>query len=284
MAASRSGQPTVALLTDPTLPALGPDDAPLVAAFQEAGWTLVPSQWRAPQAGHDLALIRSCWDYAAHREEFLVRLSEWAGHTPLWNPIQTVIWNSSKRYLLELASAGQHLPQTIIIETGATMTLAEAMVEAGSGSVVVKPVIGAAGIDTWQTSEPGDARWHDRRGAVLVQEYIPEIERDGELSLIWFRDGFSHAVVKRPCAGEFRVQAEHGGTTETIVPSPIVLRQAERLLASVSHPWIYARVDGVVSKGRFVLMELELVEPELFFRFAPTAATRFVATLTATLD
>lgn len=273
----------MALLTDPTLPALGPDDAPLVAAFQQAGWTPIPCHWREPVAGHDLAVIRSCWDYAVHRGEFLGRLSEWTDHATLWNPIQTVTWNSSKQYLLEMVTQGHLLPRTIIVEPGAAMTVADAMVEVRSGTVVIKPVVGASGIDTWRTSSAADPRWERRQGAVLVQEFMPEIELAGELSLIWFQDGFSHAVVKWPRAGEFRVQEEHGGMTETTVPSSDVLGQAERVLASVTHPWVYARVDGVVSEGRFMLMEIELVEPELFFRYAPTAATRFVAALTAAL-
>lgn len=277
----RSGRPTVALLTDPTLPSLGPDDAPLVAAFEAAGWATIPCQWREPVAGHDLALIRSCWDYAAHRDEFLERLAEWADLVPLWNPLDTVRWNSSKRYLLELQSRGHALPATVIVEAGASTTLADAMRAIDSTGVVVKPLIGAAGIDTWRTSAADDPRWEQRRGAVLVQAFVPEIESEGELSLVWFRDGYSHAVNKRPAAGEFRVQAEHGGRTTAMVPSQDVIRQAERVLASVAHPWSYARVDGVVSGGCFVLMELELVEPELFFRHAPRAATRFVATLTA---
>lgn len=273
------GPPTVALLTDASHPSLGPDDVPLVEAFTRAGWRPVARQWRAPAPGHQLAVVRSCWDYAACSDEFLIAAAAWADHAPLCNPLETLRWNASKRYLLELSTAGLPLPETRIVEAGDPLTLAAAMADVAATDVVVKPLVGASGMDTWRTDDPGDARWAARKGAVLVQRFMPEILDTGELSLVWFRDGYSHAVRKRARGGEFRVQEDHGGRTEPADVPADILKQAERVLGAVDRAWWYARVDGIVSQGRFVLMELELIEPELFFRHAPGSAARFVRAL-----
>lgn len=274
-------RPTVALLTAPTWPSLSPDDTTLVQAFERAGWHARPQQWRDPVQRDDLALIRSCWDYVEHHEDFLHQLRAWDATTTLLNPVETVTWNASKRYLLDLRDSGVTVPPTRIIEDDPSATLADAMTSLGVGDVVVKPMIGAGGGSTWRTRDPEDERWSLRGAAVVVQPFVPAILDAGEISLIWFGDGFSHAVLKRPTAGEFRIQTAYGGRVEAYLPPREVLDQAEMVLEVLPHRWAYARVDGIVTEGRFILMEVELVEPELFFRFAPNAAERFVATLLA---
>jgi glutathione synthase/RimK-type ligase-like ATP-grasp enzyme len=272
--------PRIALLTEPALPALSPDDQPLRAALEADGWRVLPAQWRGPVADADLAIVRSCWDYAPHASAFLAACDAWAADRPLVNPPATLRWNIDKRYLLELARLGIPMPETVVVPGDSERSLAEVMAELGAASVVIKPCIGASGIGAWRGDGPGDGRWASSRGTDrLVQRYVPEVTADGELSLVYFRDGFSHAVLKRAAAGEFRVQEEHGGTVVAVAVPGAVREAADRVLAAVERDWWYARVDGVVSGGRFLLMELELIEPELFFRLGPGSAARFTALL-----
>ena len=152
--------------------------------------------------------------------------------------------------------------------------------------IVIKPVVSASATDTWScqgiTSADEqrfrDALQHAARG-VMVQPFLPEIVRHGEWSLVFLAGQFSHAVVKRPADGDFRVQEEHGGTAQPTVPSAVLVEDAARVLqaaalcAGVGHADIlYARIDGVERDGRLLLMECEAIEPTLYLATSPTAA------------
>jgi glutathione synthase/RimK-type ligase-like ATP-grasp enzyme len=117
--------------------------------------------------------------------------------------------------------------------------------------------------------------------AYLVQPYLSEIETDGEWSLMFFGGEYSHSVRKLPKAGDFRVQSGHGGRSEPMVPSQLILDAAHRAVNLGVPTSMYARVDGVVHDGQFLVMELEVIEPELFFRADPQAAGRFADRLLA---
>jgi hypothetical protein len=151
---------------------------------------------------------------------------------------------------------------------------------------VLKPAFAAGAIDTWVTS-PEDAPAHEPRlhalldrTDVLLQPYLPEIAADGEWSLIFFNHTFSHAVLKRPRAHDFRVQEKHGGSTHPQTPPPALIEQAHHILtAATATPLLYARVDGVVLNNTFTLMELEILEPALFLSTHPTAPANFARAL-----
>jgi glutathione synthase/RimK-type ligase-like ATP-grasp enzyme len=152
---------------------------------------------------------------------------------------------------------------------------------------VVKPAISAAARDTWRVGTPApddEARFQAllQRGTVLVQPYMDVIATQGELSMIFIDGRFSHAVVKRPRHGDFRVQATHGGVADVAYPSEELVRQGAAILraapTAATAP-LYARVDGVVVDGVLLLMELELIEPSLFFTGQPHGVERFAAAL-----
>ena len=155
----------------------------------------------------------------------------------------------------------------------------------------MKPAVSGGAHRTWRASpgEPADeARLSAMAGdgTVLIQPLVDEIERDGEWSLIFFDGRFSHAVIKRPRSGDFRVQKEHGGTVEPIVPSASIIADAARAIAAASAAGetpLYARVDGCVVDGTLMLMELELLEPELFLRTDAAAGDRLASALLARL-
>ena len=111
----------------------------------------------------------------------------------------------------------------------------------------------------------------------LVQPFLPEIQTDGELSLVFIDGDYSHAVVQRPVAGDYRVQVMFGGVATVTDPAPEVLDSARAVLAAVGGQPLYARVDGVVVNGRFLLMEVELIEPYLFLPQSPEASQKLAA-------
>ena len=120
-------------------------------------------------------------------------------------------------------------------------------------------------------------------GGVLVQKFLPEVMDDGEWSIVFLQDTYSHAVRKRPRPGEFLVQEEYGGTAERAEPSPDMLETARRAVAAVGNATLYARVDGVVTGGELQLMELELIEPWLYLSNDPGAAQRFAEAIVETM-
>lgn len=277
-----SSKPRVLLLTEQQLPELIPDEQPLIAAFRAAGCDVRPAVWSDPVPDADLALIRTTWDYTSRLREFLSALETISKRMTLWNPIETVRWNIDKRYLLELAAAGIAMPATTVCTAGSGATLDQVMQELGSRDLVVKPLVGAGGRDTWRAAPGCDAEWSAALAArdLLVQRYLPEVTGAGEWSLMFINGTFTHATLKRPAEGEFRVQEDHGGTWTTAVPSASAIRAAEQVLGAVPYDWRYARVDGVMVDGAFLLMEVELIEPQLFFPAAPIAASMLVEAAT----
>ena len=210
----------VAVATYAERPGLAPGEFPLARAT--AGTVeLVPTPWDDTQVDwstFDAVLLRSCWDYHLRHGEFLDWLDrvEQRGQTIL-NPPSLVRWNSDKRYLRDLAEGGHRVVETEWIASGDDPALADRLDRRGWQQVVVKPSVSASATDTWQLHRR-DADAHDARvrtltarGAVMMQPFLPEIVERGEWSLVYFDGNFSHAVVKRPAAGEFRVQAEFGG-------------------------------------------------------------------------
>ncbi len=272
-----SGDKQILLLTEPDLPSLGPDDAALVDAIRRHGGKPVPTIWSGEIPSGDVAVVRSTWDYADRTEEFLQAVDRIGAAMPLWNPPETIRWNSDKSYLLEMAAAGAPVPPAMILRDGDDADTAGSMRMLDASELVVKPLIGAGGYDTVRVGDESSSIRSSSgvAGDIIVQRFVPEVATVGEWSLIWFGNSFSHAVLKRPASGEFRVQQKHGGGVASAVAPAGLLAAAEQVLTVVSLPWIYARVDGTWADDRFQLMELELIEPELFFRFSPEAADHF---------
>ena len=198
----------------------------------------------------------------------------------MFNPIATIRWNATKTYLRDLADAGIAVVPTALVEAGAATDLDSVMREYGWHEVVVKPTVSATAFETWRVGpapssddESRFARLLRDRG-MMVQPYVATIEEDGEFSLMFLGGQYSHAVRKRPRAGDFRVQSEFGGTVEPAEPAAPLIEEAGRFVARTPTPCLYARADGCVVDGRFLLMELEVIEPSLFFLYGPGSADR----------
>jgi len=286
----------VALATYESAPDLAPDDQSLGPALARVGIRAEPAVWSDRSIAwesFDAVVIRSCWDYHLRVAEFfdwLARLE--AANVRTWNPPSLVTWNADKRYLLDLARRGVPTIPTMIALRGRPRDV-EAIVHAeGWQRVVVKPAISASGHETHAFTSPFDveARATIARVAslsdVLVQPFVEEIPRDGELSFTFIDGRFSHATLKRarPGGGEFRVQTEHGGSVAKTEAEPALVEQAARVLDAIDAVPLYARVDGVVRGGDLLLMELELIEPNVFLAARPGAADDFAAAIHPRLD
>jgi glutathione synthase/RimK-type ligase-like ATP-grasp enzyme len=197
------------------------------------------------------------------------------------NSREILDWNFDKSYLQDLASKGVELVPTICIARQEKADIAALARARGWNDIVVKPTVGGGGyrvhrfrLDELPRYADEIAQMLEDRG-VLVQPFLPEIMTGGELSLLFFDGVYSHAVCKRPKAGDYRVQFQYGGTDEDVDVSEALVAQAHVCIAHAPALPVYARVDGVVKDGRFLLMELEVFEPLMFLAHDPEAPGRF---------
>ena len=276
----------LAVATSSIVPDIHPDDAHLAATLQGLGIETVACVWNDPNVDwsqYDAVLMRSTWDYFKHYAAF----RDWLERLPIptINPKALVRWNSDKRYLLDLAAHGIDIIPTQIVSAH---KLPQTLAPMSGQEVVVKPTTSGT---AWHTARGvvGEAAFEQAVAQLpkeldyLVQPFVPEIVSEGEWSLLFFGGEYSHAVLKRPVAGDYRVQSNFGGTAEGIDPAPMLVAPAKHALsvvAALGHADIaYARVDGVVSQGAFLLMELEMIEPFLHLGARPEAAERFATHL-----
>lgn len=265
------------LRVDPDLPLAAP-------ALREAGVAVDCVRWDDPAvdwAGHDLVVVRSCWDYAWRREEFLA----WAGAVPrLRNDAAVLRWNTDKTHLRDLERAGLPVVPTVWDPTD----------EAGlpdAGEWVVKPSVSAGSRDTARWTDPADVLAHAAglRAAgrtAMVQPYLASVDDAGETAMLFLGGEFSHAVRKGPLLGRgegVRQDRDSRGDLRPVVATPAQREVAQALLDAVpslvpgAAPLLYARIDLVAdAAGAPVVLELELTEPSLFLPQAPPEAlTRF---------
>jgi glutathione synthase/RimK-type ligase-like ATP-grasp enzyme len=265
---------SVAWVTSKALNGIAPDDRIAAEAVRRRDVRVDGVVWDDPAAdwsAYDAVVIRSCWDYFYSPEKFVLWMDtlERLG-ARVFNPIPIVRWNYDKKYLRDLQARGVEIARTYWCERGTAPFVQRILEERGWQKAVVKPTISGTSMNTWVVSL-GDSDDHDAELAgllakrdMMIQEFVPEI-LDGEWSIVFFDGEFSHAAVKRAKAGDFRVQDEHGGSWAQEPCSPELIAQARRVLQCMDEELLYARVDGVVREGRFILMELELIEPMLYF-------------------
>lgn len=284
----------IALATYAAAPNLAPDDRLLLSALEDMGIRAEPAVWSSSDvdwSAFDGVVIRSCWDYHRAFDAFSTWLARLESHAiPVWNPIPLVRWNADKRYLLDLARCGVPTIPTVVIPRGEGRRAASIASAEGWSKIVVKPAVSASGYETHAFAAPFDGEAMDTVARVaslcevLVQPFAPEVSRDGELSLVFLGGEFSHAARKRAAPGEFRVQVEHGGTVEPTIVSGDVIEQASRAIAALDESPVYARVDGILRDGALLLMELELIEPNLFLELRESAAERLASAVAERLE
>lgn len=229
---------------------------------------------------YELVLVRTPWDYFDRVVEFC----DWAARvdlvTTLVNPADVIRWNSHKGYLVEMAARGVPTVPTVLIPAQSVDVL-EQLAEVPWEDVVVKPAVdgGARQIGRGHR-DSGSMREHASalatRGDVVVQPFLDQIS-EGERSLIFFGGALSHAVLKVPVEGDYRSQVHHGGAEHPHQPDSAELQVALAAMAVAPGELTYARVDLVTWQGSPALIELEVIEPDLFFRGDADRLQRFVA-------
>ncbi len=264
-------------------PLIARDDQTLADALSARGVVVTPIPWTEidPYAVIDSppVLLRSTWDYHRVPTMFVSWLDALADSGRLTlNPPAVARDNVDKIYLQTLAAAGIAIPKTRWLARVDNDTLDRSMEEEGWDRAVLKPRIAATAYGTFLISR-GVALSDDdlapaRASGALLQEVVPEIAASGETSIVYAGRAFSHAVQKRAKDGEFRVQQDFGGRVEPASPSTALLSCAATVMTHVPDGCLYARVDVVESSRGPLLMELELIEPELYFLIVPDAATR----------
>lgn len=279
----------VAFATSDEFPNLTDDDRLAADALRRQGLVVEPVLWDNKYldwSAYSTVIVRSCWDYhnrVAEFYEWLQRLDEQGAS--VWNPTEILRWNMEKTYLSDLEGRGVLVLPSVWLPRGAEVNLGSLMKEKNWKQAVIKPAISAAADQTFLITRES-AETHQEKfdallqqGGMIVQEFAEEIQGQGEWSLIFFDKQYSHAVLKQPKPGDFRVQVHYGGTVKRASPSAALIEQARGVLDKVDSDLLYARVDAVERQGRLHLMELELIEPLLFFEFHPQGPARFAATL-----
>ncbi len=195
------------------------------------------------------------------------------------NPVSILRWNSDKAYLIELADKNIAVVPTVMTPVLDDAALADAAAHFGTDSLIIKPPISGGAFGTYRI-KTGDPIPGDVAGTrIMIQPFLTTISTEGEYSLFYFGGQFSHAIIKRPAAGDFRVQDYLGGTEAPVTPP-----DEAYALAAAPSSCLYARVDMLRDEqGVMRLMELELTEPSLFFKFAPDGGAKFAAAVNARL-
>jgi glutathione synthase/RimK-type ligase-like ATP-grasp enzyme len=276
--------PRVCFVTCRTWPEISASDQIVARALERRGATVTGLAWNDPAETHvddfDLVVLRSNWDYHLEPERFSAWLdARERAQTNLWNPVPLVRWNLSKEYLLDLAARGVPVVPTEILH-GPAARLSAVMDRRGWHDVIVKPCISASANDTRRVhaANLGALEAEITRDAsarrLMVQPFVHEIAR-GEWSCVFIDGALTHTVLKTPADDDYRVQAQFGGRSEAAAAPASVIDAARRALRALPSAPLYARVDGVETSSGFVLMEMEVNEPGLFFVQAPAGAARF---------
>jgi O-ureido-D-serine cyclo-ligase len=284
--------PAVALVTARAARRLDEDLPPLVRAFGAAGAHGEITDWdddTVDWARFDLALLRSAWDYTERLPQFLAWVEGTAASTLLLNPPPVVRWNSDKHYLRELAEGGVPVVPTTFVDPGAEprAVLQAFLARESATEVVVKPAVGAGS---------RDARRHARGSldemlahlrpllaagrSMMLQPYLPSVDRHGETALVFIEGHFCHAIRKGPLLPAGAPATAGLFAPEEItprVPDALELAVGERAVAEVPFgELLYARVDLIRDAGgQPRVLELELAEPSLFFTHFEGSAQRF---------
>lgn len=268
------------------------DDDLAIAPLAERGFAVETIPWNAPDVDwsrYALVVVRSTWDYQHHAFDFVDTLEEIESVTRLCNSAAIARWNMRKTYLRELAARGVPTVPTIWrdgLARGGLLTLFD---ELGSEEAVIKPVMSGNAEGAWRLDRRRarelagviEAYFHGR--PLMMQAFERAILTEGEFSLMYFGGTFSHAILKVPKAGDFRVQEEHGSDVRAVTPEPALRATGDTAMACVGERLLYGRADLVRHGDEFRVMELELVEPALYLRMEPGAPARFADAIAALL-
>ena len=258
------------------------DDKILTDALENNGLKVTRKKWNDPQFNWSttrFAMFRTTWDYFKRQDEFTQWLKTASQLTTFINSIELVRWNMDKHYLTDLNNKGIHTVETFFIEPGEEKTLESIFISTNHVTAILKPAVSGTARHTYKINL-NNIREHEsvfkkliKEESMLIQPFQNEIVNKGEVAMMIMGGKFTHAVLKKTKVGDFRVQDDFGGTLHDYTPSQQEIMFAEKAVHSCSTLPLYARVDMIKdNKGLLAIMELEIIEPEMWFRRFPDAA------------
>jgi glutathione synthase/RimK-type ligase-like ATP-grasp enzyme len=269
--------------TDPYIQNILKEEELVRRALEERGLVVDRINWDHPVydwTNTRYILFRSTWDYFERFPEFRTWLENVRHATAMINPYSLIDWNLDKHYLGDLQERGIPVPPTRFIEQGDDRPLMHFIGETGWQEVILKPVVSGAARHTYRLLKDEVSAVQPvfsgliRNEAMMVQEFQQQVLTRGEVAFMLFGGKFTHAILKRAKQGDFRVQDDFGGTVARYEPTGDEISFAEKVVAQCDPMPVYARVDAIWDQSdQLVVSELELIEPELWFRFHPGAAT-----------
>ncbi len=262
------------------------DDEIAIPFLNELGWQVETISWRDSAVDwndFEAVIIRTPWNYQKSPNEFLEVLRKIdASKARLENPLKIVEWNLSKQYLRELEAKKIKIVPTIWDEKTVDETNFNRWREHfQTDEIIIKPIISATAEFTYRLKKfSPELTEIFANKPFMIQPFMPKIVTEGEFSLFYFGGIYSHTILKTPKVKDFRVQEEHGGIITQIMPSEKLLQTAQKVFNQISDELLYARIDFVRDENdNFCLMELELIEPALYFRMDKDAPEEFAKTV-----
>ncbi len=258
------------------------EDGLVLDALKANGYRVTRISWSNPEfnwASTQAIIFRTTWDYFDRFEEWKAWLASTSKLTEMVNPYALINWNMDKHYLRDLNDRGINIPATRYIEISEELDLKALYSETGWTDCILKPCVSGASRHTYKlnvdTLEEHEEIFQTliAKEAMMLQPFQKNVVEKGEVSLMVMGGEFTHAVLKVAKPGDFRVQDDFGGTVHLYDPSSEEITFAEKAVAACDPQPTYARVDIIRDNNdQLALIELELIEPELWFRLKPEAA------------
>ena len=275
-----------ALLTINDLSNFQSYDNLIVRPLKNLGWICDFIPWDSTSINwddFDAVIIRSTWDYQQKEKLFFKTLqSIEASNATLYNSLDAVKWNINKRYLLELEKKDITIIPSKFYDSFNFEIVSHLFSFFNKNKLIIKPCVSANADDTFilelskmSSLKPLLENTFFQKD-FLIQPFIQSIKNEGEYSLIYFGNKLSHVLLKTPKNGDFRVQEEHGGVLKAIKkPECSLIDFGNKVMENVPHQCLYSRVDVVRDGNNYLLMEVELIEPSLYFNMNPKSPQMF---------
>lgn len=281
--------------SNPYIENIKTEDGLVARALENKGLTVERKSWSNKSVewtNTRFALFRTTWDYFERFDEFIRWMGKASRETHLINQFKLTQWNLDKHYLLDLEQKGIPIVPTRFIKPHERITLMDAVVSSGwIAEAVLKPSISGAARHTYRLKahniENHEAVFQRliKTESMMLQPFLNNIIEKGEISLMVIDGHYTHAVLKKAKFGDFRVQDDFGGTVHEYTPTKEEIKLAESAVAACPYHPLYARVDLVWNNhGALAISELELIEPELFFRNNPKAADQLATAIVSYID
>jgi len=287
----------LAILTCSEMPNMLPYDKEVISMLQKRGVNITVFIWDELLSKKidfllefDAVLLRTIWDYFEKIDDFLILLDSLeALNVPVFNPIDVVRWNMDKKYLAELQDEGFDIIPTIFNFNGEDNSFAKA-VSNGWEKMILKPMISGGSYHTFVINSNEESKFNKFiteyyiNRPFILQEFIPEIS-EGEISTLTLSDfsqlnkEYSYSVIKVPKKGDYRVQFNFGGVYSISEVDPVIKSISSQITKRFGNRLLYQRLDGLWRNGKFLIMEIELIEPDLYLNFSKEALNYWVDSL-----